>query len=340
MELLKKVFDGWKLIASKVVKEISGSDILLLLLLMLIAAMVLALVITTIKYRNRKRRFTILKDRKNVLWKLTNQLKGHELSMKVLDNLAIKLGMYNKYSYERNLEYAAIVCIITVIFTAISTLVFLPSAKVAWYVTLSYIFITLVFVAIVFVIFTFMARMRLTSKLPDTYKLLNSRYITTGNILKAINVSLDDFDKAVKREMIKIYDVLKKNDMYEIEEAFKRLEKTYKNEYITLLLNLIMQAHYKGGDEVIKKQFENTTEEILEDIENQRDLSFTSRLYMFLALVLPFSIWGLEKFNEAALDNKAIEFYSSPFGIELKILFFFAFLVYLGVLIFMERTAV
>ena len=184
-----------------------------------------------------------------------------------------------------------------------------------------------------------MAKQRFTNKMPDTFKLINSRYIITGNILKAINISMEDFDKTVRREMFKIYDVLKKNNMYEINYTFKVLEITYKNEYFTLLLNLIKQAYYRGGNGVIKKQFEDTTEEILSDIENQKDLSFTSRTYIFIALFLPFGVKFLESFNANALGEKAREFYISPLGIEIKIIFYFAFLIYLGIMLFMERTA-
>ncbi|HBY21264.1 MAG TPA: hypothetical protein DEG71_09730, partial [Clostridiales bacterium] len=105
---------------------------------------------------------------------------------------------------------------------------FIPITSVIWYILLFYIFMSLVFVTLTFYVFTIIAKSRFNNQLPQTFKILNSRYITQGNIMKAIDVSLQDFDKSVRREMIKIYNVLKKNDMDEINNTFKMIESTYK----------------------------------------------------------------------------------------------------------------
>jgi hypothetical protein len=309
-------------------------------LLLIFSTIVLSIyLIKTLVYKRTKKRLTVLKNKNYIISRVTLKLLKNNISLKILKNISIKLCMLNSYSYEKNLENAVMLCIIFTVLFFLSILVFVPTISVVWYVSFTYLLMAGAFIGILFVIFTFIARLRFTAKLPETYKLLNSRYMTIGNILKAINISMDDFDKAVRREMYKVHNVLKKNNMNEIDETFRRLESTYKNEYMTLLLNLIMQAHYKGGDEAIKRQFENTTEEILTDIENQKDLSFTARIYMFLGLFLPFAVRWLEKFNQSALGDKAIEFYRSPQGIEIKLIFYFAFFLYLGILLFMERTA-
>lgn len=279
------------------------------------------------------------KEERTISGYLSNFFMRFSLSNKLLTKLAINISLFNRYSLDKNLEYASLAFILVFLTALLSVILFLPSTVVVWYIGVSYIVIALIFVFLVLTVFVFIAKQSFTNKMPDTYKLLNSRYTITGNILKAINISMEDFDKTVRREMFKIYDVLKKNNMAEINFTFKVLEITYKNEYFTLLLNLIKQAYYRGGNGVIKKQFEDTTEEILLEIENQKDLNFTSRTYILIALFLPFGVKFLESFNGNALGEKAYEFYSSPLGIEIKIIFYLAFLVYLGFMLFLERTA-
>lgn len=339
MNWVNDILSGIKSRTHDAFYDFDKMDALFIALIVFSSAMLVILAMKLIRFKTRKKRLTVIKKRNYFTARITGMLSRHDFSMKILNSIAVKLCMLNRYSYEKNLENSVIFCVVTAVFLLLSVIVFIPAVSVVWYVTITYILMSGAFAAIAFVIFTFVARLRFTSKLPETYKLLNSRYITSGNILKAINTSMEDFDRVVKREMHKLQNVLKKNNMAEIEETFKRLESTYRNEYMTLLLNLILQAYYKGGDAAIKKQFENTTEEILADIENQKDLSFTARIYMALALFLPLGVKWFEAFNHNALGSKASEFYSSPLGVEIKLLFYFALLFYLGILLFMERTA-
>ncbi|MDP4182247.1 MAG: hypothetical protein Q8942_14305 [Bacillota bacterium] len=286
-----------------------------------------------------KQFYSINKNKRKTLHEITKRLKRNRYFLILAENIAFKIGMFNNYSYERNLEFATVACFAILGAVALSIALFIPLVSVIWYILVFYIFMAVIFAVLLFYIFTMVARSRFNNQLPETFKIINSRYITHSNILKAINVSLNDFDKAVKREMVKIYDVLKKNDMYEIDNTFRMIDRAYKNEYVSLLLNLIKQAHYKGGNKVIKEQIENTTEEILIDIANQKDLSASTRTYIFLSIFLLPATWFVERFNHKALGEKSIEFYSSPYGIGVKIGFLLALMFYIGMMLFLERTS-
>ena len=338
MDILNKVLLGWKLLFEKVVGVFKLSDLLYLIPLVIAMVLIINVIVNKIKYYHVKKIYRVIKNKKNTIQKMTNAIQNNRILKSLLFKIAVMLGMFNKYSFQKNLEYSTVVLLGAIVFSIISMLMFIPITSVIWYILLFYIFMSLVFVTLTFYVFTIIAKSRFNNQLPQTFKILNSRYITQGNIMKAIDVSLQDFDKSVRREMIKIYNVLKKNDMDEINNTFKMIESTYKNEYVTLLLNLIKQAHYKGGNDVIKKQIEHTTEEILIDIENQKDLSAASRTFIFIALILPISIKFVEKFNFSALGEKSLEFYSSPYGIGLKIIFFLVFMGYIGFMLFLERT--
>lgn len=287
-----------------------------------------------------KMKYLVRKDKKTMLHIVTKHLTKNATIKEILRRVAIKIGMFTEYSYQKNLEFATATIIGSsfVSIFAIAVLLHLQGGSL-WYIALFYFIIAIIIIVILFYIFFAMARMNFITKLPDTYKILNSRYISKGNILKAINVSLDDFDKVIRKEMIKIYNVLKKNNMAEIDYILENIDMTYSNQYLTILLSLIKQAHYKGGSDMIKEQFETLTEEILEEIENKKDLSSASRSYIIMSVFIPFTMPILKKFNIGAIGVKASEFYNSPIGIKLPIFIIVAMLIYMGFLLVLERSA-
>lgn len=302
------------------------------------AVMLMAAIVKMLRSWSRRQRFTVRRNRRSIAERLTALFSSNRLADCLMSNAAARLGMLNGYSYDKNREFAALMIIPGFLAVLAVCGAFLPSMTSVWYISFGYIVIALVFTALMLYLLSLAARQRFTSKMPSTYKLLNSRYIITGNILKAISLSMDDFDKPVRKVMIRIHDVLRKNDIGEINNTFSMLERLYDNEYLTLLLNLISQAYYKGGNGAIKKQFEETTEEIMLEIENRMDLNLTSRTYIVLSLFLPFGMKWLELFNYRAIGADSVSFYGSPAGIQLKIVFFIAFFIYIGILLLMERT--
>ncbi len=309
-----------------------------ILFLIIALAIFIIVLIREIAFNYTKNRFKIRKNNNQFINKITISLKKIGWLSSIINSIAEKLSMFNAYSMKKNYEIAimvllSVVASITIILTGIIT-----TSQLVWYVVLAYAALYILFIVFgLYVFFTF-ARIRFTSKLPETYKIINARYISTGNILKAIQSSYDDFDQSVKKEMNKIYNVLIKNDMKEVKNTFSTIEKIYRNEYLVLLLNLIFQAHYKGGNEVIKGQFEEATEDILICIENQKDLEATSRAYIILVLLLPLGIWGLEKFNISAIGEQAMSFYTTPYGLGLKILLYTLAIIYICILLLLEKV--
>lgn len=289
-------------------------------------------------YHYKKSRFKIRKNKRRVLREVTRYLKKYRWMEVVIIGTAEKISMFNAYSIERNSEIAVLILAISIALAIFQVFITYLSHTI-WYVLLAYSILMCLFIILAFYVYFTFAKMRFTDKLPETFKILNSRYTSKGNILKAIHASLDDLDRTVRKEMLKIYDVLNKNDMEDVKNTFGAIERIYKNEYLTLLLNLIYQAHYKGGNDVIKIQFEQITEEILISIENQRDVEVTSRAYVILALLIPIGMMELERFNYNALGKDAAVFYTSSLGIGLKILLYIAAIFYIGLMLFFEKVS-
>lgn len=306
--------------------------------LLVAVSIILIQAIKKVHYLIHKNKFRIQKKQETTAQKMA--LYWGEVSYigKLITYTAKKLSMFNASSIYKNREYAVILLMNIMIVLIMLIIIMIPLGIFVWYIWLAYIAVSIMFTVFLFNAFCELAKLRFTSKLPTTFKIICARYMLRGNIVKAIDISLTDFDKAVRKEMRKIYNVLNKNDLQEVEDTFAAIEQIYKNEHLTLLLNLIFQARYKGGDGVIKKQFEHVTEEILIAIENQKDLAVTARTYIIMALLLPLAIFGLEKFNTVALERGALEFYASPTGLGIKIIIYSVALMYMGVMLLLEKT--
>lgn len=317
MEIFNKILLGYRLLFEFIVQHLN--DLFYLLPLLLAACLLILPVIRKLKIVRTRNRFRIQKGNTgHADWK-TQFVLSKRQTRNIVNNVAIKLSMFNSKSIEANLQNAVKLIYLTgAIFISLTIIIF--AGENIWYMKLVY----LLLICFLFYIFITAAvssiRVRFTSRLPETYKLLNSRYMSQKNILKAIDVSLDDFHPTVRKVMFQISSTLKKNDMDKIERTFEVIDSNYNNEYLSILLILIKQAYYKGGNEAIQEQFEAVTEDILLDIENQRDLAVTTKSYMIGAAIMsPLMLFVIEKFGSQALGASSIEFYSSPQGVNIKI---------------------
>ncbi|GAB6088044.1 hypothetical protein [Alkaliphilus crotonatoxidans] len=286
----------------------------------------------------RKRKYLVRKKSINPLRSLRLALEKNNEFKKILNTIAIRIGIYNNYSMEKNREYSSLMLILLLIIAAWILKVTLSVQTVLWYVKVLYLLMGMLVLVLLTYLTNSIVLLKFTLQLPEAFKILNSRYTTEGDILKAIDISVEDFSGAIQREMIRIRNVLRKNNREKIDETFSLLEQMYQDEYFTLLLNLISQAYYKGGKEGIKKQFENITEEILTDIENKKDLILTSRMYMLLGILLPLGLPLINKFNGAALGEKSTEFLRSGYAERMQLMILITIIFYIGTLLYMEKT--
>jgi len=331
--VLKEIFAYFKSISAN-----NTNIILYYVILVTAIASISIFAVIKLKRVIKRHRYKTVKRRKNSVEKFVNLLMKNSVLNYIINAIALKINLITAFSLEMNIKIASVVLLtvfaVLCIFIGFSVIF----THAVWYNIAANVVLILLFAAVFMYVMQFLARVSFTSKLPETMKILNSRYLSKKNIIKAINISIEagDFNGAVKRTMSIIRNVLMKNDMVLINETFKILEKMYGNYYLTLLLNLIKQAHFKGGEEVIKEQMEEVTEEILSEIENKKDLSAAAIMYILLTAILPAGIVGIELFNKSAIGQVAYSFYSSPAGMELKIFILFLLILFIGSMLFLE----
>lgn len=338
MSFFENIKVGLRIVYSFIQEHTSIPNLLIFILLVIAILAFLRLLIGEISYKLNKQKLKVTRKHTSTLKKIVIYLSRYSYSKKILENLSYKVAIYNKDSIEKNKEYSVIFMIFMVVFILISGLVIIPNNTLIWYMSLFYMLIVVIFVSLGIYAMNMASRLSFSKKLPKTYRLINSRLIITENILEAIDLSKNDFDKSIAREMTRIYDCLRKNTKSRAEETFDFLENMYKNDYFTILLSLIYQAHYKGISHELKKQFEDTKEDILTELEDQRDLDFIAQLYIGLSIFFPFSIGFVERFNEMGLGDKAVLFYSTPRGMILKLVILAFVLIHAAIILVLAKN--
>lgn len=292
------------------------------------------------QYRLIQEKLRIRVDKKgNLMDKIKGLILKNQKAKKIVDYVAGKIMIMNDFSLDQNRNYS-IIAIFILALLLILGFIFLYPRQIIWYEQLLYllIFISTLFIG-VGILFSYMKNLFL-NKLPETYKLLNSRFITTGKIKDAIKISLPDFDKPVKREMTRIIDALNLNSTEKIEETFQQIDATYRDDFFSILLELIKKAHFQGDADVVKEQFEELTDEILDEIENQKNLMATSRFTIAVTLISTPALMNIfEYFSRLGLGSSADAFFTSPNGILIKYGIYISALVVSGYIFYLEKSA-
>ena len=270
-----------------------------------------------------------------------NKIKGvldkSKFFTSINEKISYKLSIFNTLSFEKNRQLCLFgmlnYSILSLIVSVVLIIYFFPY----WYIALLYILFINSAVFIFFLFFTDIIMDIYMKKMPETIKILQSRFVSKGNIVKAIRVSIPDLPKGIKAEMIRIYDALKMNEMYKAKDVFREIDKKYSDEHMSVLLDLIWLANYNGGEMTIKKQFEEMLNDVLEDIENQRDLRGAAMSYIFLAIFFIGAIPLVRIYNSSILSTEDMKYYSSREGMLFAAIYILFVFVVIGIMFYLKK---
>ncbi len=341
MKILNQIWEGWKNIFNKLINIsfISLKDLIWILPLFLSLILFCIFSYGKLQARIKRRRYLINKNHVSVTKKLTNWMIKYELIKALLDKIALKICVFNERSIEKNREYSSVILVLTLLFILANFIFLIPSSIMLWYYVVFFMIFVIIFIILVFYIINIVIRYSFTKQLPRTFKLLNSRFSKKGDILQAIDISLEDLDKAIARELTRVSEILVKNDEDRINKEFEMIDRVYNDEYFTILLNLIKHAYYKPGNDAVKKVFAHTTSSILLELQVQKKLSLANIWYIVLSFLIPYGIVKVKEFNLHTLGEDVLKFYSSPLGIGFEVLIYISMFTYILGLLLLRRTA-
>lgn len=272
--------------------------------------------------------------------KLGNILLRQKLICDFNEQLAYKISIFNTASFEKNKKIAFFVIlsygILLTILSSIMFIIFLPY----WYISCMYIIFVNMAAYLIMLLVIDAIMNNSIKRLPETIKILQSRFLSKGNIAKAIHVSIVDLPKGMKSEMIRIYDALKQNEMYKAKETFREIDKKYSNEHMSILLDLIWLAHYNGGDETIKGQFESMLNDVLEDIENQQDLKGAAMSYIIMSLLFILALPLVRIYNQTILTDEEMKYYFTKEGMIFAALYVALLFALMGIIFYLKKGKV
>lgn len=255
--------------------------------------------------------------------------------------LSYKLSVFNRQSFEKNSQYAMIIIPVSVLALMVISVIIIIACLPLWYIALIYIALLGGGVIFGFLIISGLIMNSYLKKMPETLKILNSRFSSKKNISKAIGFSLPDFHRTVQGDMQRIYDALKINDTQRAKETFNSVEEKYGSDpHMTMLLELIWIAHYNGGGQDISEQFDMMIQDVIQELENRQDLKSASTGYIVMALLFMLGIPLVRMYNSTILDPGQMAYYSSRGGLIFAGIYLLIVAVLVAILFYTERAGV
>jgi len=193
-------------------------------------------------------------------------------------------------------------------------------------------------VALVLVVWTGSVQTRFSRQLPDVLRILNSRYLVTGDICEALQISRKDVGSRMGRLLDTLRETLLLNDVDQRDRILRELRERYRDPHFTMLVYLVRQATEKGGVQTIGEQFLDVAEDCLVVLEHRRNLKAQSRSFCFLVLFLLLLYPLARGFNIRALGLEARLFYDSSQAFLFSSFYYLLGAAAISVLLFLERS--
>lgn len=260
---------------------------------------------------------------------------------KIHRELTYKLSVFNRQTFEKNSQYATIIIPVSVLLLIIAAVFIVIGSLPLWYIALIYIALLGGGIIFGFLILSGLIMNSYLKKMPETLKILNSRFSSRKNISKAIGVSLPDFHRSVQGDMQRIYDALKINDIQTAKHTFCNIEEKYGSEpHMTMLLELIWIAHYNGGSQDISEQFDMMIQDVIQDLENRQDLKSASTGYIVMSVLFMLGLPLVRMYNSGILDTDQMAYYGSREGLIFAGIYLLTVAIVIAVLFYTERAGV
>lgn len=290
---------------------------------MLLAIPVVAVILISIAlvyqlYLEKKQlEFWSVKKTDDKFWyKVMKVFSKYKLLDDIMANLAVKFSMLNADSQEVNKVYGAM-SIVGVSLTGTLAIVYSLVVVDVWYVGLMFFVASLLFVFTIFFFVFGIARLNVLKALPVVYTALARRLREHSHVVDMLDAVKDDLQGPMKREIIKLNNVLKRNDREVIEQQFDITEKNYSNGYISLMLMLIMYVYDEGNSSGVKERFLKMSSQLKNMIDYQKTLAQTARTWMGTTVgVGVFGLFGSRWFLQRINDPTVTEYLNSTDSLQ------------------------
>lgn len=257
----------------------------------------------------------------------------------LLISIARSFNKRNGHSYERNITFALISILgLLAFFISVSAVCFLVAP--VWYVGLSYA-VSWSLIAVIFFLITLRSYDRyFTVQYPLMLTYVGSRFRNDRRIENAIRVSIEDMPPSMAKLLREILDIFSMSRGTDADARYLELEKRYDNKYTTRFLTMVRLIQQRGGGEAVNKQFDVLVEDINSDINNEKDLSSSSRTYIVVVCIfVPLGVRSMENYMGDIVGTGG-SFYNGPVGYMMKSALYLTMMVYAAYMYYLENRKV
>lgn len=269
--------------------------------------------------------------------KIYKHLAKNKYFVKVNNEIAYKISVFNAASFEKNRQISVFLILGFVIIVSILSIMLICIFRPYWYIAFLYIVFICASILFLSQLISDAIMNKYLKRLPEAIKILLSRFLTKGSISKAIQVSIPDLPSGIKDEMIRIYDAIKQNETEKTKEVFWEIDRKYKNEHMSVLLDLIRLAHYNGGTESVKMQFDAMIKDILEDLENQQDLRGAAISYIIMSVIFMGALPIVKLYNSSILSSAEMQYYNSRGGMLFAAAYIGFLFIFIAILFYLKK---
>lgn len=276
----------------------------------------------------------ILERYTNKIYKI---LSKSQILTKINDEIAYKISVFNTAPFEKNCSYAALFLTALMFLLGLISILFIYIFLPYWYIAFLYLIVIATALLFILQFISDGIMHHYLKHMPEALRILQSRFISKGSISKAIHVSIPDFPKGIRLEIIRIYDALKLNNTDQTRAVFHKIDQKYSDEHMSVLLELIWLAHYHGGNDAVRDQFEALLNDVIEDLESKKDLRSATMSYTILSVLFMAALPFIKIYNGTVLDPATMEYYHTRSGMLLAAIYVAFLIVVIAILLYLEK---
>ena len=287
-----------------VIKSIDYGKYIFLIPILISVVIIISIAISYFKEQKEKKYFTVQSDSNiDEIMKFFMSLGKFPLFRPLIEYLAIKFSMFNSKNHEDNVQYASTFLFFALIIVS-GLFIRLTIVGNIWYISLMFMFLgILVIVTMMGLIFNY-ARYSLINDLPNIFSSFARKIDSESHVIQILDGVRSDLKGPMKREIIRLTNVFKRNERKEIESQIAVIEKNYSNRSISIMMMLLQHLYDYGNHDGVRERFLELSATLKVQAEQQKTLASISLYSMIIATVMMLiSIIGVRQFLLAFLST-------------------------------------
>ena len=302
-------------------------------LLYLIVGMAVILIVILRKERQVKS----TKWQNNFKWSIERILGKNQVMRYLVNQIAYSIYSINNKDIKQNIEYAQAVLLGIMVLTAV-VLIYIILAVPVWYYALFWGLATLLGAYYLIFSIRIISKNHFTKQMPSLFNITADRIGDFNNIVHLLEYTLPDVTPTLQRDVVRLIDILKINDIGEMEYSFSFLKKVHDDNIFTTYLLLVKKANQDSLTPEIVELFQIINRKLV--LEKKYNAILGSAAYTFILMMLLSALlyhWISKYFMDAFTSKVVEETINMTVGVIPLINIFMVFVILISVMLILNN---